>query len=344
MRAFWSLDGAAHSAAAGSTQIALAGAYNETQNGQCMNTSILIVDDNSAMIQVMAGMLKGVAQLRFATRGGDAMEQMARSIPDLVLLDAEMPGMSGYEVCAAMKGDARLANVPVIFVTGHGETESEVRGLEAGAVDFITKPVNAALLLARVRTQLRIKSLTDELRNLATTDGLTGVSNRRHFDELLLREWQRCARSATPLSLLMVDVDHFKRYNDHYGHPAGDSCLKALVQVLLSAGQRPGDLVGRLGGEEFAIMLPETDAAGAQEVAERTVQAVRMLGLPHAASLHADHVTVSVGVATRSAHAQSQAEPVDDEDLWGLVGRADKALYAAKNDGRDCWRAWRPGY
>lgn len=340
MRGHFCLRAAPHSAGAGIAQIALAATAHDIQNKQCMNPSILIVDDNPAMIQVMAGMLKGAAQLRFAMRGRDALDQMAGSAPDLVLLDAEMPGMSGYEVCAAMKADARLADIPVIFVTGHGETEAEVRGLEAGAVDFITKPVNAALLLARVRTQLRIKSLTDELRNLATTDGLTGVSNRRHFDELLQREWQRCARTAAPLSLLMVDVDHFKRYNDHYGHPAGDSCLKALALALVSVAQRPGDRVGRMGGEEFAILLPDTDAAGAQEVAERTLQAVRVLGLPHAGSLHADHVTVSVGVGTHAA--QAQPVPIADGDLWGLVSRVDQALYAAKNAGRDCWHALGP--
>ena len=316
----------------------LACVASEIQNKKRMNPSILIVDDNATMIQVLSGMLKGVAQLRFATRGQDALDLMARSVPDLVLLDTEMPGMGGYEVCAAMKADPRLADIPVIFVTSHGETEAEVRALEAGAVDFITKPVNAALLLARVRTQLRIKSLTDELRNLATTDGLTGVSNRRHFDELLQREWQRCARSAVPLSLLMVDVDHFKRYNDHYGHPAGDSCLKAVARALLSVAQRPGDRVGRLGGEEFAVLLPDTDAAGAMDLAERALQAVRALRMPHAQSPHTDHVTISVGVATHRAQGGSLGDGAPQK----LISQADKALYAAKNGGRDCWRGFDP--
>lgn len=291
--------------------------------------SLLIVDDNPSIIQVIGKMLAGVGHLRFATRGDQALQLMRAALPDLVLLDAEMPGMSGYEVCAAMKADETLADVPVIFVTGHGETESEVRGLEAGAVDFITKPVHQALLLARVRTQLRIKSLTDELRRMATTDGLTGLINRRHFDELLRREWQRALRAEAPLAMLMVDVDHFKRYNDHYGHPAGDACLQAVAQALQTVVLRGGDVVGRLGGEEFAVLLPETDEVGAQEVARHAVQAVRALELPHAASATANHVTVSVGVAS--------AVPLSCPftDVGALMQAADQALYAAKAQGRD---------
>lgn len=290
---------------------------------------LLIVDDNPTMIQVMARMLQRQGQLRFATTGAQALQLMQLNPPDLVLLDAEMPGMSGYEVCEAMKAYPELKDVPVIFVTGHSDAEAELRGLTAGAVDFIAKPVHEALLLARVRTQLRIKSLTDELRRMATTDALTGVFNRRHFDESLQREWQRARRTGCPLSLLMVDVDHFKRYNDTYGHPAGDACLKSVGLVLQEVARRSIDVVARLGGEEFAILLPDTDLQGAFDVGAAAVQKMRELVIPHAASLTASHVTVSAGVATSAQGTH------DDEGTDGLMARADAALYAAKSSGRD---------
>jgi diguanylate cyclase (GGDEF)-like protein len=249
------------------------------------------------------------------------------------LLDAEMPGMSGYEVCEAIRGDAMLADIPVIFVTGHGETDAEVRGLEAGAVDFITKPVNEALLQARVRTQLRIKSMADELRSMATTDGLTGLANRRHFDELMRREWQRCARTGSSIALLMADIDHFKRYNDSYGHPGGDACLQAVAKALTLVARRPADRVGRLGGEEFAVLLPDTDLAGGQEVAEHAVKLIQALALPHVASLTAEHVTISVGVAVCTGRDMARHDP------QSLYSAADHALYAAKAQGRNRWAA-----
>ena len=296
-----------------------------------MKTNIFIVDDNASMIQLVARMLKGVARLRFATGGAEALELMRQERPDLVLLDAEMPGMSGYEVCEAIRADALLSTVPVVFLTGNGDTAAEVRGLEAGAVDFITKPVHEALLLARVRTQLRVKTLSDELRLMACTDGLTGVANRRHFDEMLNLEWVRNAREGTSLALLMVDVDHFKRYNDCHGHPAGDVCLKAVARALASVARRPADLVGRVGGEEFAVLLPGTDLKGARRVAQEAIEAVHALAVPHADSPTAPQVTASIGVA-----ACSDAEFVDRASS-SLVRVADEALYAAKSAGRNRW-------
>ncbi|MFX1678513.1 diguanylate cyclase [Mitsuaria sp. CC2] len=290
---------------------------------------VLIVDDSPAIIQLTARMLHGTARLSFATSGEQALSQMRDSAPDLVLLDAEMPGMSGFELCHLMKADPDLCGIPVMFVTGHGESDVELRAFEGGAVDFITKPPHETVLLARVRTQLRIKGLTDELRRLATTDGLTGVGNRRHFDEVLQRECQRCARSASSLSMLIVDVDHFKSYNDHYGHPAGDECLRAVAGALASVAQRPGDQLGRLGGEEFALLLPETPLTGAIDVAQGALRAVRMRALPHAASPTAAHVTVSIGVAALPAPGQEHLAPS------ALMSLADQALYRAKSGGRD---------
>jgi diguanylate cyclase (GGDEF)-like protein len=311
-----------------------------------VNTNILLVDDNSSMIQLMGRILTGMGLLRFATSGEAALAKMRELPPDLVLLDAEMPGLSGYEVCLQMQADPALVNIPVIFVTAHGEVAFEVKGLEAGAVDFIAKPISEPLLVARVKTQLRIKALTEELRTIASRDTLTQLYNRRSFDEALDQEWRRCLRAGEPISILMIDVDHFKRFNDRYGHPAGDSCLCSVALALRSSTQRPSDFVARYGGEEFVILLPNTHRKGAQYLANRVLQNIRDLALTHEDSPVANHVTLSIGIGTynfdgacwvdTSPNLQtSLGTPLTPADL---VKSADLALYAAKNDGRDC--AW----
>ncbi|MBL8485390.1 MAG: response regulator, partial [Rhodocyclaceae bacterium] len=196
-----------------------------------MQQSILLVDDNPPAIQLMGRMLADHGELRFATSGPAALALMRGAPPDLVLLDAEMPGMSGFEVCTAMKCEADLADIPIIFVTGHDSPEFEVAALDMGAADFIAKPVHEPLLRARVRTQLRLKTLADELRRVAAQDDLTGTANRRGFERALEREWRRSQRTGEPLSLMIIDVDHFKLYNDHYGHVAGDAALSAVAGV-----------------------------------------------------------------------------------------------------------------
>ncbi|CAN5198797.1 diguanylate cyclase [soil metagenome] len=304
--------------------------------------TILIVDDDTNMIQAMAGILTGVAELRFATNGSDALSLARASVPDLMLLDAEMPGLSGFDVCAQFKADPRLADVPIIFVTSHSETSFEIAGFELGAADFIAKPVSPPLLLARVRTQLRVKQLTDQLRRLSTIDPLTGVANRRRFDEALQREWQRARRSGDPIALLMIDVDHFKSFNDRYDHPAGDTCLQAVAQALVQANLRPADLVARYGGEEFVMLLPQTTRGGAERVARRVLSAIENQPIEHAASPTAGHVTVSIGVAcyddASTAWVQNSADSrfAEDEPMTAaaLLRAADVALYAAKHAGR----------
>jgi diguanylate cyclase (GGDEF)-like protein len=312
-----------------------------------MSNKILIVDDNPGMIQLMGRILSGLGQLRFATDGAAALRQMHDVPPDLVLLDAEMPGMSGFEVCAALKEDALLRDIPVIFVTGHVAPEFELKGLDIGAVDFIHKPISEPLLLARVRTQLRIKQLGDELKRLATVDALTEVANRRSFDTALAREWKRGLRKGSEISLLMIDVDHFKLFNDHYGHPAGDTCLRAVGQTLRATSLRPGDVVARYGGEEFVMLLPETARAGAEHLAHRVLDAIESLGMPHDASTTSRHVTVSIGIGCYDRDSRCWAEPSSESDFGGhvsaaaadLVQSADRALYAAKAGGRA--QAWR---
>ena len=306
-----------------------------------MESNILLVDDNPEMIQLMGRILSGVAQLRFAASGAAALLLARERLPDLVLLDAEMPEMSGYQVCEAMKADPALADLPVIFVTAHGGQDFELKGLEVGAVDFIAKPISAALLLARVKTQLRVKHLTDELRRIGTVDALTETLNRRSFDAALDREWRRGLRVGAPISLLMIDLDHFKLFSDRYGHPAGDACLRAVARALREATLRPGDVMARYGGEVFALLLAQTPRSGAEHLAHRMLDAVEALAIAHEASPTASHVTVSVGIAWYDEAspcwveraADSNMAPILQRSAIDLVRSADKALQGAKQGG-----------
>jgi diguanylate cyclase (GGDEF)-like protein len=291
------------------------------------SSSILLVDDDPLIIRTMSRILADVADVRFATNGEAALRLARESMPDLILLDSEMPGMSGFQVCEALQADPELADVPVIFVTSHSDTAMHVAGLEAGAVDFIAKPVSEPLLLARVKNQLRIKRLTDELRSATMVDTLTQIANRRRFDEKLSRERARCERAKEPLGVLMIDVDYFKRYNDNYGHPEGDACLKKIATVLEQSCQRPADLAARYGGEEFTVLLPGLAKDGAAHVARRILDALTELAIPHEKSSVSDWVTVSIGVG----YFNRVPRKGDGRDL---LAAADLALYAAKGAGR----------
>ena len=308
------------------------------------DTNILVVDDDLAAIQIMGRMLEGLGVVRFAITGPDAVRLATELTPDLVLLDAEMPGMSGFKVFDALKALPGLQDVPVIFVTSHSEPAFEICALDMGAVDFISKPVRPPLVKARVKTHLRVKRLSDELRRTAVTDGLTGVANRRHFDDLMEREWQRSWRHGDPLSLLLIDVDHFKLYNDHYGHPKGDQCLQEVVAAVKRAVRRAPDLVARCGGEEFAALLPHTARPGAEFVAQRILDSVTARRIRHEDSLTSDHVTVSIGITCYDALGGGLSIPsatlgTRDElhhfSSSDLLLTADRALYAAKRAGRN---------
>lgn len=288
---------------------------------------ILIVDDVPSNIQVLSHILKDDYDIYFAMDGVKALELVVARQPDLVLLDIMMPGMDGYEVCSEIKANPLTCDIPVIFVSARGEVEDETRGLEAGAIDFITKPISAPIVKARVRNHLLLKHQADLLRRLSFLDGLTGIGNRRRFDEIFSREWRRCMRSGQPVAVIMVDVDHFKAYNDCYGHHAGDECLRAVAAMLDAVAQRPGDFAARYGGEEFVCLLPETDGDGACMVAERLRDIVTARAIPHAASATAPYVTISIGYAA--------AVPTDETEPQSLLAQADEALYTAKKSGRN---------
>jgi diguanylate cyclase (GGDEF)-like protein len=288
---------------------------------------LLVVDDQSVNIQALYQIFHADHEVFMATSGAQALEICANNPPDLILLDVVMPEMDGLEVCRRLKADPLTANIPVIFVTGQSDPADETRGFETGAVDFITKPVTPAVVRARVKTHLTLKAQTDLLRSLVFIDGLTGVANRRHFDESLAAEWRHCRRNGLPLALLMIDIDHFKLYNDQYGHPTGDACLQTVGVTLKQGFGRSHDLVARYGGEEFACLMPECDLASALTKAEALRLAVEQLAIPHAASPVAPGVTLSIGVAT--------LVPGDQDKPRDLVSLADLALYKAKNNGRN---------
>lgn len=292
---------------------------------------VLIVDDQPANIQALARVLKEDYLVLVATGGARALELAAGDkAPDVILLDIMMPDMDGYEVCRKLKSDPQTKDIPVIFVTAMGDSEDEARGLDLGAVDYIAKPFNSAVVKARVRTHVQLKIRTDMLEQLAMVDGLTGIANRRNFDQVLDREWKRAARSGQTLSVVMMDIDHFKPYNDNYGHGAGDDCLQRVAAALRSVIQRPSDLIARYGGEEFVALLPETENHGASRMAENFRRAVADLALPHAYSPLAGHVTISAGHATRQASLDRQPQDV--------LQVADQALFKAKEAGRN--RVW----
>jgi len=304
--------------------------------------SILVVDDTPENIDVLKEALKKDYIVRPALDGATALKiASADPKPDLILLDIRMPGMDGYEVIRRLQADANTREIPVIFVTAASDIESELKGFELGAVDYITKPLSPAIVRARVCIHLELhdarkklekqnqdlKTQTDLLEKIVHLDSLTNISNRRHFDEMLEIEWSRGLRNKTPLSVIVADIDYFKGFNDHYGHVEGDRCLCSVAQCLSSLLQRPTDMVARYGGEEFVAILPVTDIKGAALLAENWRAGVEKLRIPHAVSGAADHVTISVGYATLI--------PAKDLVPYYLVGVADEMMYQAKESGRN---------
>jgi diguanylate cyclase (GGDEF)-like protein len=288
---------------------------------------LLIADDQPVNIRVLYELFRHECDIFMATSGAQAVQVSQAEVPDLILLDVVMDDLDGHEVCRMLKGNPLTSNVPVIFITSQDREDDEVKALELGAVDFLSKPIKPIVTQARVRTHLTLKLQGDLLRANALLDGLTGVSNRRKFDEDLQADWRQCIREGASLSVLMIDVDYFKRFNDQYGHQAGDACLKAIAKALAQALRRPYDKLARYGGEEFACLLPKTDSAGAQFIAQRMIDNVRALAIEHLPSGIDPNVTISVGVATLFSSC-------DGESPATLLKAADAALYEAKRNGR----------
>jgi diguanylate cyclase (GGDEF)-like protein len=289
---------------------------------------ILIVDDLTTNIQLLVHILGGEYRVKFASSGSTALELAnGDEKPDLILLDVMMPDMDGYEVCRRLHESPETCDIPVIFVTAKHEACEQVQGFASGGVDFITKPFDLTIVRARVQAHLMLKQQIKRMEEIASLDGLTRIPNRRQLDKTLESEWRRATRSQTSLSLLMIDVDHFKKFNDHYGHSAGDKCLQAVALALQSTVCRPGDFVARYGGEEFTVILQETEEAGALYIAEQLRSAVAALNITHAGSDTCHHVTISIGSATTL--------PTADRECFTLIEAADQALYQAKRAGRN---------
>ncbi len=291
------------------------------------DASVLIIDDVPANIQVLAEALQSDYRVKVATSGPEGLAVAQKTLPDLILLDVMMPDMDGFDVCRALKANPLTSRIPVIFVTARDAKDDEEAGLMLGAVDYITKPFHLPIVHVRVRNHLMLKRNADMLEELAHVDSLTGVANRRRFDEVIQVELRRCQRNEQPLGLLLVDIDHFKQYNDHFGHGMGDRCLTKVASAMANCLTRAGDLIARYGGEEFAVVIPGSDLAHARQMAERLRQAVYDLQIAAPPTSGAQYVTISIGLASRTPDADTSANT--------LLNAADHALYAAKSAGRN---------
>lgn len=288
---------------------------------------ILLVDDQVVNIKILHQLLQDDYDIYMARDGNQAIEMCKKVNPDLVLLDIEMPILNGFDVCAHLKNDPDTQEVAVIFVSGHFDEDKEVRGFQLGAVDFIHKPINPVITKARIKNQIRLKLNTDLLRTIALIDGLTGVANRRQFEQVLPVSWSQCAREKQPLTVILLDIDFFKHFNDTYGHTEGDMCLRLVAQKIHDTVNRPYDLVARFGGEEFICILPNTDLIGGTYVAQQIVDSIVSLKIPHINSSISAFVTISAGV--------SSVVPEYDMSSTTLIEEADKQLYIAKDRGRN---------
>ena len=319
---------------------------------------VLLVDDDRMTGAVVRGMLakeSGVV-LHHCTDPHRAIETALTTHPTVILQDIVMPGIDGFELLARYRGTPELEGVPVIMLSASEDPRGKSRAFASGASDYMVKLPDPLELVARVQAharsylvqrerdaayralealKLQLEEKNQVLERLSWLDGLTGVANRRRFDQTIDSEWRRATRTGGTMGVIMVDVDFFKRFNDHLGHQQGDQCLIEVAGALAAPLRRPGDLLARYGGEEFIVLLPETSEEGACAMAEQLRRGVEVLGIAHPTSDVAPHVTISLGVATGRA--------VSDDDPASLVGRADAALYEAKSLGRNRSRLHRGG-
>lgn len=289
--------------------------------------SILIVDDEEINLELLKYTLASDYDIITATDGETAIQIAVEQQPDLVLLDIMMPGISGYEVCRQLKSNPATINIPIVFSTAKDSDEDEVLGLEMGAADYIHKPYKTALIKARISNQIELKQKNDLLEKLVRIDGLTEISNRRFFDESFEQEWRRAIRSGQSLALGLLDIDHFKQFNDNYGHAAGDKCLIQVAKCLEKQIRRSGDFVARYGGEEFVFLWLDADQEAAILLADKARKAISELNIAHHYSSCAKQVTASFGLAVVTPEAQWHKE--------ALLQLADDNLYLAKERGRN---------
>lgn len=326
---------------------------NPETEKQAAIARILVVDDEPFMqMQIRLYLQREGHQVYLANNGEEALKVYQSCQPDLVLLDALMPVMDGFQCCRFLTQGLEKFTLPVLMITGLEDETSVDLAFDAGATDYITKPIHWPVLRQRVkrllyqtRLQKQLEVANQQLQKLALLDGLTQINNRRAFDLYLEQEWLRCLREEQPLALILADVDFFKCYNDFYGHPTGDSCLQKVAQLLCNSVTRATDIVARYGGEEFAIILPNTSQEGAIVIAKRILANIRSLAIPQinletdlnsqnnievsdaCRAIAVDYVTLSLGLAVEIPQPYSSLEQ--------LIEKADQCLFKAKRQGRD---------
>lgn len=303
---------------------------------------VLVVDDSPSMRAAVSHMLRGMnLECVEADCGERAVELYVEERPSIVLLDVNMPGIDGYETARRIREAAPEEWVPIIFLSANESDQDFTKAIESGGDDYLVKPVGRIVLAAKIRALQRLEQmrrklfeLTNELaasnrrlEQLSQSDGLTGVANRRYFDSFIAQHIALAARQKTNLSLALCDVDCFKAYNDHYGHLAGDECLRKVAQILQRCCSRSTDLVARYGGEEFALVLPDTHRTGAAQFIRTIRQALAEAAIEHAHSSVSPFVTLSIGITAFT--------PGKDHRPEDMIQRADEALYRAKETGRN---------
>lgn len=290
--------------------------------------TILVVDDMTTTLLLIHDLLKDTYEVKIAKSGTKALEILeSPNDIDLILLDIEMPDMNGYDVCKRIKNNETIKNIPIIFITGRTSQEDEEYGLNLGAIDYITKPFNKAIVKLRIKNYLDLKIKNDMLEKLSMYDGLTNIRNRRFFDETFEKTFSEIKRDKKSLAVLMIDIDFFKPYNDNYGHGQGDETLRKVAKALEKTIKRASDFVARYGGEEFVILLKDINKDGVEAVANNLLNAVRELKITHEFSKIENYVTISIGASFYNSNS--------DITKLELLLKADETLYNVKNSGRN---------
>lgn len=290
--------------------------------------TILVVDDMTTTLLLIHDLLKDTYEVKIAKSGTKALEILeSPNDIDLILLDIEMPDMNGYDVCKRIKNNETIKNIPIIFITGRTSQEDEEYGLNLGAIDYITKPFNKAIVKLRIKNYLDLKIKNDMLEKLSMYDGLTNIRNRRFFDETFEKTFNEIKRDKKSLAVLMIDIDFFKPYNDNYGHGQGDETLRKVAKALEKTIKRASDFVARYGGEEFVILLKDINKDGVEAVANNLLNAVRELKITHEFSKIENYVTISIGASFYNSNS--------DVTKLELLLKADETLYNVKNSGRN---------
>ena len=290
--------------------------------------TILVVDDMTTTLLLLHDLLKDTYEVKIAKSGTKALEILeSPNDIDLILLDIEMPDINGYDVCKRIKNNETIKNIPIIFITGRTSQEDEEYGLNLGAIDYITKPFNNAIVKLRIKNYLNLKIKNDILEKLSMYDGLTNIRNRRFFDETFEKTFSEIKRDKKSLAVLMIDIDFFKPYNDNYGHGQGDETLRKVAKALEKTIKRASDFVARYGGEEFVILLKDINKDGVEAVANNLLNAIRELKITHEFSKIENYVTVSIGVSYYNSSS--------DITKLELLLKADETLYNVKNSGRN---------